>query len=157
MLLTNKLGTLSHQAALRQVGSGLPEVASFTTMSKVVFGAPSANCSGQGICRFEDLNHRSPSPGKSGCQPGIALLHYDSGLILNLHFLIGSLSPCAQARYFCNSHFSLPEPVDYKVGPLGVLMTLQTGLYRIIHQNAFFTVPVEVRLKSNNSMARNGL
>jgi hypothetical protein len=146
---------ISHQASMHHVGSRLPRVASFTTMSKVVFGTPSANCSGHGICRFEDLNHRSPILGKSGCQPGIALLHYDGRRILNLHFLTSSLSPCALKRHFRNSHFSLPEPVDYKLNPLGVLMTLQAGIYSIVYENTFFSVPVEVRLKSNNSLVRN--
>ncbi len=148
--MTSKYGIVSHgndEALYPDFRSAVPQPLSFVAMSKVVFGAPGAHCTGQGICRFEDLHYNSGLHKPLGCQSGTAVLHYGGGAVLKLHFLRGSLSECAKNRYFRDGFFQLPEPVGYQVGTTGASLTLQNGTYRIMPEAAVYSIQVNVRVR----------
>ncbi|MCR9099094.1 MAG: hypothetical protein NXI25_04030 [bacterium] len=155
--MTSKYGIVSHgngEALYPDFRLTAPRPLSFAAISKVVFGAPGAHCTGQGICRFEDLHYNSGLYKPSGCQSGTAVLHYGGGAVLKLHFLCSSLSECAKNRYFRDGFFQLPEPVGYRVGTTGASLTLQGGTYRIVPEAAVYSIQVNVRVRMDGLHSR---
>ncbi len=154
--MTSKYGIVSHdnRPSCPDFRLTAPPIVSFTTISKVVFGAPGEHCAGHGICRFEELHSNAGSHKPTGCQSAVAVLYYGGGDVLKLHFLLSSLSDCARARCFHNGFFQLPEPVDYRVGSSGISLTLQKGTYLIMPEDAVYSIQVNVRVRIDDLRSR---
>lgn len=73
---------------------------------EVVFGTPSKNCAGAGICL---IANRFPQGYEIACPHAPALIHYVSGQELVFRFRKRWLSATAVQTYFKSDHFLVDE------------------------------------------------
>lgn len=73
---------------------------------EVVFGTPSKNCAGAGICL---IANRFPDSYKIPCPHAPAIIHYLPGRELVFRFRKKQISEAAVRKYFNESHFLVEE------------------------------------------------
>lgn len=121
-------------------GQLLPEIVAYTTtsneiMASVVFGTPSKNCEGIGICRMLDAKYTAGIMIKCPHVPGYLSLEAERG-VLKIRFPKKFLTSQMVARHFCKRLFKVTE--SYKVPAhisraLGIKKNIQIaeGTYQV--------------------------
>lgn len=74
---------------------------------EVVFGTPSKNCEGAGVCL---LTERMPKRQIITCPHAPAIIHYPPGRELIFRFIKSHLSQPVVQQYFSGDHFLVEEP-----------------------------------------------
>ena len=110
--------------------------------SEVVFGSPSQNCSGSGICFV--AAYRPYRPLRWSCPRTLSLLSSDNPYRFSMHFRREDLSPDLQQKYFNSPVFCIEEPVMLAKSlckSLGLAHeTLPRGTYPIYENEAGWTI-----------------
>jgi hypothetical protein len=111
-------------------------------VADVVFGSPSNNCAGSGICRVTaPIAQEMGQGGHWGCHRAIALVRTTPG-VLAFHFVLQSMCREAIEQHFSGGYFLVESPFvfrpDYWVPEQGI--QVQPGAYPVARSQDYLTV-----------------
>ncbi|MBL7807206.1 MAG: hypothetical protein JNN28_05315 [Saprospiraceae bacterium] len=120
-----------------------------TIPSEVVFGSPTMNCNGTGICRISSMHSVQQDSGVSNCQKTVAQIVPGKNGKITLYFFRSMLCINLFRKHFYKGMLEMEDPCIIPNDLLQSLniqtRTIQPGKYAITEQNGVFKLDLDCK------------